>query len=311
MGSTRGGGRIVSRSRGARVHGIFGAGLLIGACALGSPEQARAADAVVLVQRATNACFSATVHGSGFLMPRTNAIVSLDAEGFRITEVLAREGDDVAAGQIMVRLVRRANGQTPETPAVLRAPANGLVTKSSAVVGAVANPRGDPLFRIAVDKELEIEAEVPSIHLPKLAPGQSARVKLADGREISGRVRLVNAEIDKASQLGRVRISVESNPTLRVGMFASATIDANRSCGVSVPRSAVLYRAEGTSLQVVRNKAVETRRVRVGFLSEDSAEIRDGVKENELVVANAGTSLRDGDKVKPVMADTLQEAGER
>jgi multidrug efflux pump subunit AcrA (membrane-fusion protein) len=106
-----------------------------------------------------------------------------------------------------------------------------------------------------------------------------------------------------------VRISVERDPALRVGEFARATINASRSCGVSVPKSAVLYRTEGTSVQVVRDdNVVETRRVRVGLFSDTAVEIREGVKEGELVVANAGTSLHDGDKVKPTLQD---EAGGR
>ena len=89
----------------------------------------------------------------------------------------------------------------------------------------------EPLFRIAVDNEIELEAEVPSIHVPTLAPGQTARIEIGDNRELSGRVRLVPAVIDPVRQLGRARLSLERDPSLRLGMFAGATIDAKRSCG--------------------------------------------------------------------------------
>ena len=52
-------------------------------------------------------------------------------------------------------------------------------------------------------------------------------------------VRLVGPEIDRATQLGQVRISLTNNPSLKVGMFARASIDAKRSCGVAVPRTAI------------------------------------------------------------------------
>ena len=39
---------------------------------------------------------------------------------------------------------------------------------------------------------------------------------------------------------------------------------------------------------------------------ETVEKIREGLREGDLIVANAGSSLRDGDKVNPVMADTLQ-----
>jgi len=46
--------------------------------------------------------------------------------------------------------------------------------------------------------------------------------------------------------------------------------------------------------------------VKVGFNSDTNIEIREGVREGDLIVSNAGSSLREGDNVKPIMADALQ-----
>jgi multidrug efflux pump subunit AcrA (membrane-fusion protein) len=56
---------------------------------------------------------------------------------------------------------------------------------------------------------------------------------------------------------------------------------------------------------------VETRRVRVGLNNDLNLEIREGVREGDIVVANAGTSLRDGDQVQPKFVDDAGFAGER
>ena len=152
----------------------------------------------------------------------------------------------------------------------------------------------------------DLEAEVPSIHAGAISPGQTARIQIEDSRELSGRVRQAPAAVDQRTQLGRARLSLERDPWLRLGMFARATIDADRSCGISVPRSAVHYRTEGPRVQVVRDNVIETRVVQVGFHSDMDIEIREGLREGDLIVANAGSSLRDGDKVNPIMADTLQ-----
>jgi RND family efflux transporter MFP subunit len=259
------------------------------------------------VVKATSGCFSSSIRVTGFLVAREEAVVALDP-GTRVIEVLASEGDRVRSGQTLVR-VNRQEGPDPNITktATLRAPAAGVITRSTAAVGAVASPMSpEPLFRIAVENDIELEAEVPSIHVPALAPGQTARVEVGADHELSGRVRLVPAAIDQRTQLGRARISLERDPSLRLGMFARATIDANRSCGISVPRSAVRYRTEGTSVQVVRNDAIETRLVQVGFHSDNDTEIRSGLQEGDMVVANAGSSLRDGDKVTPIVADTAR-----
>jgi HlyD family secretion protein len=266
--------------------------------------------AQVVAVRATTACFSASIRVTGFLVARDEAVVTLDVPGTTVVEVLAKEGDRVTSGQTLAR-VNRPSGPGPDGAAAksttLRAPATGVITRSTAMVGATASPMSpEPLFRIAVDDTLELEAEVPSIHVPALATGQTARAEIAPGRELSGQVRLVPAAIDQRTQLGRARISLGRDPLLRLGMFARATIDANRSCGVSIPSSAVRYRTQGASVQIIRDDAIETKMVQVGLHSDTSTEIVSGLKEGELIVANAGNSLRDGDKVTPITADTTR-----
>ena len=76
------------------------------------------------------------------------------------------------------------------------------------------------MFRIAVNNEIELDAQVPAVHMPKLSPGATVRISRDDAADLIGRVRLVSPEIDRATQLGRVRISVTNNPSLKAGMFA-------------------------------------------------------------------------------------------
>jgi HlyD family secretion protein len=45
------------------------------------------------------------------------------------------------------------------------------------------------------------------------------------------------------------------------------------------------------------------RRAQTGFHSDSDTEIREVLSEGDLVVANAGSSLRGGDRVKPVLAE--------
>jgi hypothetical protein len=84
-------------------------------------------------------------------------------------------------------------------------------------------------------------------------------------------------------------------------MFAQASINAKQSCGVSIPRTAI----DHLTVQVVKDNIVETRHVRVGLVSDTSTEILEGLKLNEIVVSDAGSSLHDGDRIKTVFADEL------
>jgi hypothetical protein len=62
----------------------------------------------------------------------------------------------------------------------------------------------------------------------------------------------------------------------------------------------VYHRTDGTSVQIVRDNTIEKRLVQVGLHSDTHTEIREGLREGELVVADAGSSLRQGDKVRPI-----------
>ena len=268
--------------------------------------------ALVIVTKSTNACFSDMVRVTGFIVPRREAQIGVDQEGSRVTDLFVREGDMVTENQELARLTAPlqqpvAPGGGRPGPISLRAPAAGLVTEVRTAVGAPASPQAGPMFRISVNNEIELDAEVPSIHLLKLNPGATVRISRDDAPDLVGKVRQISPQIDRATQLGHVRISLTNNPSLKVGMFARANIDAKRSCGVAVPRTAI----DRLTLQVVKGNTVETRRVRVGLTSDTSTEILEGLDVGETVVADAGTSLHDGDQIKTMFADELERTRTR
>jgi multidrug efflux pump subunit AcrA (membrane-fusion protein) len=278
----------------------------MGVRSLNAEESGASSGALVIVARANKACFSDAVRGTGFFVPRREAVAGVDTEGLKVAELLAREGDLVTENQELARLTApAAPGAARPAPITLRAPAAGLLIQVNTIVGAPASPQAGPMFRISINNEIELDAEIPAIHLLKLSPGATARISRDDEPDLVGRVRLVSPEIDRRTQLGHVRLSLANNPSLKVGMFARANIDAKRSCdGVAIPRSAV----DHLTVQVVKGNTVETRRVRVGLQSDTSTEILEGLTEGEIVVADAGTSLHDGDQIKTMFADELDRS---
>jgi multidrug efflux pump subunit AcrA (membrane-fusion protein) len=267
-------------------------------------EKDTPSNALVVVAKSTNACFSDMVRVTGFIVPRREAVVGVDQEGSKVSDLLVREGDMVTDNQELARLTPAQPGAPSgarSAPTSLRAPAAGLVTEVRTVVGAPASPQAGPMFRISVNNEIELDAEVPSIHVLKLNPGATVRISRDNAPDLVGRIRLVSPQIDRTTQLGHIRISLTNNPSLKVGMFARANIDAKRSCGVAVPRTAI----DHLTVQVVKGNTVETRRVRVGLVSDTSMEILEGLDVGEIVVADAGSSLHDGDQIKTTFAEDL------
>ena len=272
-------------------------------------EKDTPSNALVIVTKSRgNACFSDLVRVTGFIVPRREAVVGVDQEGFKVSDVLVREGETVTENQELARLTpppaQPGAGARPSAPTSLRAPAAGLVTEVKTIVGAPASPQAGPMFRISVNNEIELDAEVPAVHMLKLNPGATARISRDNAPDLVGRVRLVSPQIDRTTQLGHIRISLTNNPSLKVGMFARANIDAKRSCGVAIPRTAI----DHLTVQVVKGNTVETRRVRTGLVSDTDIEILEGLAEGEIVVADAGSSLHDGDQIKTMFAEELDRA---
>ncbi len=272
-------------------------------------EKETTGKALVIVTKSVRSCFSDLVRVTGFVVPRREAVAGIDQEGSRVTDVMVREGEMVAENQELARLTPPLGQTSSQRSVSLRAPAAGLVTHVNTIVGAPASPQAGPMFRIAVGNEIDLDAEVPAVHMMKLNPGATARIS-RDGApdiHIPGRVRLVLPQIDRNTQLGHVRITMTGNPPLKIGMFAQASIDARLSCGVAIPRTAI----DHLTVQVVKGNTVEMRRVRVGLVSDTSTEILEGLSVDEIVVADAGSSLHDGDQIKTMFADELERTRAR
>jgi HlyD family secretion protein len=256
-------------------------------------------DMSVSVATVQRNCFSDTLQVTGIVVPRNEILVRPSREGLQISEVLAEPGDSVTSGQTLARLATPDNQPGRGGTVAVQAPAAGIVVSKNAAIGALASARGMPLFRIAGAGEMELLAEAPAKTLDRIRPDQQAKIELVNGGELIGKVRLVPPALNATTQLAQLRIFLGSDPRLRVGLFGLAKIDVGGSrCGPTVPLSAVLYGSEGAVVQLVRSNTIETRRVVVGLITEGQAEIREGLAIGDLVVARAGSFVRDGDRVR-------------
>jgi len=251
----------------------------------------------VTVLTAAKSCFSNIVEVSGLVLAREETAVRPERQGLKVAEVLADAGDTVTAGQTLARLNLPEGGT-----ALVQAPVAGLISSSTAVIGATASGRGEALFNIIARSEFDVVGLVPTQDVLKLAVNQPASISIPGAGTVDGKVRRIAPTIEPNSQLGQVFIAVTTNRRLLVNSSGRALIKTGQSCGVAVPLTAVLYGTGGTVVQVVRRSRVETKRVEVGLMAGGQVEIREGLSEGDVVVARAGSLLREGDPVRPVTA---------
>ncbi len=285
---------------GALVARAFAAGALVLAGSMPLAQAQTAEVPAVTVVRAGNACLVDRLYFTGALSPRNELVVTPLAEGARVNELLAEEGQEVKNGDLLARLQGVPSPGAPPQNMQVTAPADGVVLSRGARVGSiVAATSPEPLFRIA-SGGVEVEASVPPVRLAQVSAGQPARVQIPGAGEVSGTVRIVAAEIDRQTRLGKARITLEGNPTVRYGSTVNGFIETGRGCGVVVPVPALVARGQDTFVQRVQNGRVETRRVRLGLVEGGQVQIVEGLAEGDTIVARAGAFLRDGDVVRPV-----------
>jgi multidrug efflux pump subunit AcrA (membrane-fusion protein) len=283
---------------------VLAATALLGLAAL--PSRAAEGDPVkteaVTVIKATKLCFADIVEVSGTIYPRDENSVRPERMGLKVSEVLAEPGQTVSAGQTLARLSLPEGGTQNIT-----SPVNGIVSSSSAVIGAMASGRGEALFTVVNREEYDLIALVSTADMARLAVNQPSSIAVVGTGNVDGSVRRIAPTVEPSIQQGQVYIGITRNNTGRrvfVNAAGRALIKVGQSCGVAVPITALQYGSAGTVVQVVRRQRIETKRVETGLISGGQIEVREGLADGDEVVARAGALLREGDPVHPVQAST-------
>ncbi len=219
-----------------------------------------------------------------------------DIDTRRFGAKTARAAAAAAAAQL-------ADLQTRDDRMTIRAPVSGRVLARTVRPGDLSggSSAGQPLFRIARDGLIELEADTPEADLGRIHPGQAAQVTLPDGSQVDGKVRLVEPEVDQQTKLGHIRIALPVREDLRPGGYARALLPDLTASSLVAPDRAVIYGADGASVMVV-DAGDHVRRVAVktGARAKGMVQLIEGPPAGSRVLVTGASFVLDGDKVAPV-----------
>ena len=249
--------------------------------------------AASLEQARAQAALSAAEFKRAQGVEAAGALSAEDIEKRRATSLTDAANVKVVAAQLAEAQARLARTH-------LTAPVDGVVLTRHAEVGQIANPGGEPLFRIASGGEVEMRGQIAEQDLSVVQTGQAATVYLTGiSRPFVGTVRLLGAIIDPLTRLGDIRIQLKPDPALRPGAFARAEVSVDKAQRPVLPQTAVMADGSGSYVLIVNaaNK-VERHPVKVSGMTDAGTIISSGLTGNERVVATAGGFLRDGEEIK-------------
>ena len=175
-----------------------------------------------------------------------------------------------------------------------------------------------PLLTIVQMDRVKVMISFPENRFRYMKPGTPAQIRVAGYSEeaFEGNIDKVSPTLNPQTRLFSAEIGIRNEKhLLRPGMFATVTFSIDpRPDALLVPKEAILYReTEGKDkgtlgekdnrsryLFIVEGESVSLREVSTGYESDDSIEIREGVKKGEKVVTRGIHQLKEGDKVKIV-----------
>jgi RND family efflux transporter MFP subunit len=217
-----------------------------------------------------------------------------------LEEAIAVQRSNVAAAEASVARLERMQSYL-----TVKAPFDGVVTLRNVDAGALVTTGSTLLFRVAQNATLRTYVNVPQSNASGVRVGQAAQVSVSNlpGREFAGAVvRTANA-LDPASRTLLVEIHVP-NPdgALLPGMYARvALMSARTGAPLLIPSEALIARAEGTNVAVVRpDQTVHLQKIEVGRDYGDRLEVMSGLREGDWIIPNPGDAAREGLKVETV-----------
>lgn len=214
-------------------------------------------------------------------------IATLELEQARQRQSLEGEALELELQDKRARLERQrellADLERQVDELAIRSPVTGQVgslevTERDAVI------QGQPLLTVVDLSELEVEVAIPEIAADDVSPGAEAVVTI-DGRDWTGRLTRVAAEVRDSQVVGRVAFSGGAPPNLRQNQRVSTRLVlARREDVLKVPRGPFLEAGGGRRVYVAADGLARRRDVVTGAVSVTEVEIVDGLAEGERIV---------------------------
>lgn len=187
----------------------------------------------------------------------------------------------------------------------VRAPFAGVITLRNVDTGVLVTEGSTLLYRIAQADRLRTYLSVPQIDADSVHVGQKATLIIPDlsGRKFIGTVTRTSNSLDPSTRTLLTEVQVaNSGGQLIPGMYTQVDLAVPRKDPpLVIPGDTLVVRSNGPQVAVVAaDGTVHFQVVQLGRDFGDRLEVLSGLREGDQLVVNAGDTVREGAKVKPV-----------
>jgi membrane fusion protein (multidrug efflux system) len=184
----------------------------------------------------------------------------------------------------------------------VKAPIQGTINAKYIEVGSYVAP-GNKMFDIVDISRLKLVVSVPELQVVQLAVGQEVDVTTNVFPEVTykGKVTFIAAKGDNSLNYPvEIEVANLEGKSLRAGMYGTARLSFGAQApAMLVPRSAFYNGVNSNTVFVLEQGKAKLRKVVAGRIFGDRVEIREGLKEGEVVITSGQVNLVDGTEVVP------------
>jgi RND family efflux transporter MFP subunit len=184
------------------------------------------------------------------------------------------------------------------------APFDGVVTARETDVGALIDGDSSPkeLFHLAAIDKLRVFVPVPEVSAADVRTGEPVALTSDQfpNQIFHGTLVRNSSAIDSQSRTLNVEVDVDnSTGKLLPGSYAFVHIRVNGAAnGLEIPASALLFRAQGLQVGVVRNGRAELVPIVIGRDYGATVEVTSGLQRSDAVILTPSDSLINGAPVQ-------------
>jgi RND family efflux transporter MFP subunit len=196
------------------------------------------------------------------------------------------------------------------------APFDGVITVRDTDIGALIQNGDTPgqkeLFHLAAIDKLRVYISVPEVYATAVRSGETVTLTLDafPGQTFTGTIVRNSNSIDLTSRTLNVEVDVD-NPTGRLlpGAYAFVHLKVPAAAeAVTIPTNAMLFRAEGLRVAIVRDGEVKLAPITIGRDYGSTVEVTSDLTAKDAVIADPSDSIMDGSRVD--IAESGKATGE-
>ncbi len=241
-----------------------------------------------------------TLDYSGDIKAQDEAVIYPKVSG-KIIEKVKEDGALINKGEAICYIDRDEVGLKFQ-----KAPVESTLT---GILGRVYVDIGEnvtvntPVALVVNADKVKIGLDIPEKYLPKITLGQQAEISVDSwpDEKFTGSVTKISPVIDLSTRTAPVEVTIQNKEyRLKSGMFAKVRLVIETRNNVPVIlKEAVMGHDPDNYVFVVENKKAVLKKINLGIRQGPYFEVRQGLKESDLVVIMGQQMLADGAEVEP------------